>query len=231
VNTPFPVNAPPRPPGRTRVKICGLTRPEDARLAARFGADAVGVVFAPGPRQVTLDQAHRILEASPGYVNRVGVFAGHDPPFIWQAVEHCRLEWIQLSGSAPIEPLAGLPARIIRTVHLRHAGDLRAQAGESADAWLLDAPVLPGAPPGGTGRRFDWELARSLPWPRHQVVMAGGLSADNVEALISLLAPGGVDVSSGVELRPGIKDPGRLAAFFEAVARADRRPDGEREES
>ncbi|MFO7769386.1 MAG: phosphoribosylanthranilate isomerase [bacterium] len=210
-----------RPFCRTRVKICGITRPEDAEAAVCLGADGVGVVFARSPRNVTIQQAKEVLDAAPNYVNRVGVFADQDGSFIWDAVLGCRLDWVQLSGSEPPELPEGLPARVMKTVHVAAAEDLEALAGYPGDAFLLDSPPLPSGRMGGTGRTFDWDLARSLPWPRERVVVAGGLSDENVGEVIRLLRPGGVDVSSGVESRPGVKDPERLRAFFRAVERAD----------
>jgi len=216
---------------RTRVKICGITRPEDAEQAVCLGADAVGVIFARSPRNVTIQRAREVLDTAPGYVNRVGVFADQDASFIWDAVLGCRLDWVQLSGNEPPQLPDGLPARVMKTVHVSSAGDLEALASYPGDAFLLDAPPLPSGRMGGTGKTFDWELARTLPWPRERVVVAGGLDAENVGEVIRMLRPGGVDVCSGVERRPGIKDPDRLRAFFTAVQRADREvTEGAREE-
>jgi phosphoribosylanthranilate isomerase len=226
--------------GRTRVKICGLTRGEDAALAARLGADLVGVVFAESPRRVSVAQAREVLEAVPPRVGRVGVFAGHDAGFIVQAVQACGLRWVQLADGGDRRAVPNVRARVIRVVHEGDAGDamndhagfgVAGAAGEwavgDADAVLLDS--APGGPQrGGTGRRFDWSLARGASAAiKVPVLVAGGLTPENVGEAIATLRPWGVDVSSGVEARPGAKDPARLAAFFDAVRAADgRRADG-----
>jgi phosphoribosylanthranilate isomerase len=207
------------------VKICGLTRPEDAALAARLGAAALGVVLAPSPRQVSTKRAAEVLAAAPPGVARVGVFVGAEVQEIGEAVEVCGLDWVQLSGGSRgglrvgVGELRGQGGwGAIRAVHVGDVGDLERAAGDDADAFLLDAPVRDGRM-GGTGRRFDWGLAAELPWAASRVIVAGGLTAENVAAAIAALRPGMVDVSSGVEAAPGIKDAGRMAAFMEAVRR------------
>jgi phosphoribosylanthranilate isomerase len=208
------------------VKICGLTRPEDAALAARLGAVALGVVLAPSPRQVSAKRAEEVLAAAPG-VARVGVFVGAEAEEIGEAVEVCGLDWVQLSGGSRGGHRVGVGVGelrgqggwgVIRTVHVGGVGDLAMVAAHDADAFLLDAPVQDGRM-GGTGRRFDWAVAAELPWEASRVIVAGGLTAGNVAAAIAALRPGMVDVSSGVEAAPGIKDAGRMAAFMEAVRR------------
>jgi phosphoribosylanthranilate isomerase len=205
---------------RTQVKICGLTRSADVECAVALGADAIGVVFAPSPRRLAPDVAARILDAVPVTVARVGVFTDEPMEFVRDAVAECRLDWVQLAGSGSPDTQARLTTRILRTVHVRAASDLAAAARGVADAFLLDAPPAAGQR-GGTGRTFDWAEATRLPWPRHRVVVAGGLNPDNVRRAMEMLRPGGVDVSSGVESAPGVKDPRLLAAFFDAVARGD----------
>jgi phosphoribosylanthranilate isomerase len=205
---------------RTQVKICGLTRSADVERAVALGADAVGVVFAPSPRRLAPAVAARILAAVPVTVARVGVFTDEPMEFVQDAVAECRLDWVQLAGSCSPDARALLPARILKTVHVSTASDLEAAARGVADAFLLDAPPAAGQR-GGTGRTFDWAAAAHLPWPRHRVVVAGGLDPDNVGRAVALLRPGGVDVSSGVESAPGVKDPRLLAAFFHAIARGD----------
>jgi phosphoribosylanthranilate isomerase len=215
------------------VKICGLTRPEDAVLAVRLGAAALGVVLAPSPRRVTLERAAEVLAAAPPGVARVGVFVGADGREIREAVEVCGLDWVQLSGGFGGELRAGVGVGVgvgvgeqrersgcgvIRAVHVEAAEDLARAADLEADAFLLDAPVRDGRM-GGTGRRFDWGVAAELPWEARRVIVAGGLTAENVAAAVRMLRPAMVDVSSGVEAAPGIKDAGRMEAFMEAVRR------------
>jgi phosphoribosylanthranilate isomerase len=213
----------PVPTHGVAVKICGLTRPEDAAVAARLGAAALGVVLAPSPRRVALDRAAEVLAAAPPGVARVGVFVGAEAGEIGEAVERCGLDWVQLSGGMGGERRAGAGAGagvgVIRTVHVEGAGDLVGVAGDSADAFLLDAPVRDGQM-GGTGRQFDWTAVTALPWERSRLIVAGGLRAGSVAGAIAALRPAMVDVSSGVEAAPGIKDAGRMEAFMEAVRRA-----------
>jgi phosphoribosylanthranilate isomerase len=227
----------PVPAHGVAVKICGLTRPEDAAVAGRLGAAALGVVLAPSPRRVALDRAAEVLAAAPPGVARVGVFVGAGAEEIGEAVERCGLDWVQLSGGMGREQRAGgaggdgagvgagaalgvgVGVGVIRAVHVQGPGDLVGVAGDSADAFLLDAPVRDGQM-GGTGRQFDWTAAMALPWERSRLIVAGGLRADNVSGAIAALRPAMVDVSSGVEAAPGIKDAGRMEAFMEAVRRA-----------
>ncbi|HSJ06618.1 MAG TPA: phosphoribosylanthranilate isomerase [Longimicrobiales bacterium] len=205
---------------RTQVKICGLTRSADVERAVALGADAVGVVFAPSPRRLRPAAAARILDVVPITVARVGVFADEPTEFVLDAVAECRLDWVQLAGPGDPRTPAFLHARILKTVHVTGASDLASAARGVADAFLLDAPPAAGQR-GGTGRSFDWAGAGRLPWPRHRVVVAGGLRPGNVGRAMAMLRPGAVDVSSGVESSPGIKDAELLAAFFAAVTRGD----------
>lgn len=207
---------------RTRVKFCGITRPQDAVHAAMLGVDALGVVFAPSPRRVEIARAIEILDAAPGAVQRVGVFGDQGEAFIREAARRCRLDWIQLSGRTSRKLAASLPARLIKTIHVKGSDDLAAAARYPAEAFLLDAPPL-GDRMGGRGVTFDWSRAETLPWPRWRVIVAGGLTPGNVGEAIRRLRPGGVDVSSGIEASPGIKDRGKMEAFLAAVGLADAR--------
>jgi len=220
---------------RAPAKICGLTRLEDAALAVRLGAAALGVVLAESPRRVDVDQAARVLDVAPRGVARVGVFVDATTDEVLRAVDRCRLDWAQLCGREPDEQVAALRARGVRVLRVHRP--IRAdQAGAAARRDLTDAPVddttrIGGAVPhradallldapggaGGTGRTFDWSLAAAVDWPRDRLVLAGGLDADNVLRAIAAVRPAAVDVSSGVESAPGIKDPARMASFLAAV--------------
>lgn len=207
---------------RTRVKICGLTRPADAARAVELGADALGVVFAESPRQVGIDRAREILAAAPPYVARVGVFVDPELDFVREAVDRCGIDWVQLSGDEPPELAQAIGAPVIKAVHVDGAADLERALEFPAAALLLDAPAIDGRR-GGTGVAFDWSSAERLPWPRSRTIVAGGLRPHNVGNAIRQLRPGGVDVSSGVESAPGVKDPALIEAFITAVREADRR--------
>lgn len=210
----------------TACKICGVTRASDASAAAAAGAAAVGVVFAPGRRQVGTEAAREIFEALPPSVERVGVFVGPDAGLVARAVSVCGLTWVQLSGrETPAEAKAiaaaakqaggGRQVRIVKAVHVTAAADISAYADYPADMFLLD--TSDGGSMGGTGRAFDWDLARDLPWERSRVALAGGLTPANVADAIEVVRPALVDVSSGVESSPGVKDPRRMEEFVAAV--------------
>ncbi len=215
----------PEGPAGLAVKICGLTRPADAALAARLGAAALGVVLAPSPRMVDPARAAEVLSGAPPHVARVGVFVDPDPDLVAEVVAACDLDWVQLSGREPaVRSLAimeaaraAAPGRrapgLLRAVHVRAAEGPERFADYPADAFLLDAPPLRGRF-GGTGRTFDWASVRGLPWPRDRVALAGGLTAENLAKAVAAVRPAMVDVSSGVETAPGIKDPASLSAFL-----------------
>jgi phosphoribosylanthranilate isomerase len=209
---------------RTRIKICGITRPEDARAAAEAGADAVGFVLAASPRRAEAARAAALVEAA-GAARRVGVFVDAAAGEIAEAAERFALHLAQLCGDEPEALAAELTIPVIRAVQLGSPADLVRAASFPAAAFLLDAP-RDGTLRGGTGCGFDPVLADDLPWPRERTVVAGGLTAANVESAILRLRPGAVDVSSGVESSPGVKDPARMRAFVAAVRRADRILDG-----
>lgn len=216
------------------MKICGLTRPADALLASELGAAAVGVVLAGGPRHVSVARAAEVLADVPPGVARVGVFVDPDPDLVAEAVAACALDWVQLSGresaqaagrvmeaAARAVPRAAgheaLPApALLKAVHVESADTLERMAGYPADAFLLEAPPVDGRM-GGTGRTFAWRDAARLPWDHGRVALAGGLTAENVAAAITAVKPALVDVSSGVESAPGVKDRARMAAFLAAV--------------
>lgn len=216
------------------VKVCGLTRPADAALAARLGALALGVVLAPSPRRVDLALATAVFEAAPPDLARIGVFVDPEPGFVAEAVRACDLDWVQLSGTeSPALARAVLASArtgatgdrarpgLLKAVHVRTADDLAGLAEYPADAFLLDAPVTDGRM-GGTGRSFDWAAAAGLTVHRRRIALAGGLTAANLAAAVVAVRPTMVDVSSGVETTPGIKDPARLSAFMEAARRIER---------
>jgi phosphoribosylanthranilate isomerase len=221
------------------VKICGNTNLEDAALAAELGADAVGFVFAPSKRQVTRGQVAAITSHLPPSVERVGVFHSHDVEEIAQTAWQAGLTAVQLHGGLDDDLAARLAdrlagsARIIQTLHWTTdapSGDSQSSAVQLEqqilhlaaagifDRILIDSKV--GAASGGTGISFDWIAARqaftSAPSTLHLIV-AGGLRLDNLARAIAQLQPWGVDVASGVEISPGRKDPGLLAAFIAAA--------------
>lgn len=202
-----------------RVKVCGITRREDALLAADLGASAVGFVFWPhSPRYVEPEAAAEIARALPADVAPVGVFV--DPPLddVRRIAARVGLAAVQLHGDEPATLCDGLPYRVLKAVPV--AGAATRAAAERVPrrvTVLLDArdPVRRG----GTGRTVDWGVAAEVA-ARRRIFLAGGLGPGNVGEALRTVRPYGVDVSSGVEARPGRKDAGRLRVFFEEVARA-----------
>lgn len=205
--------------GRTRLKVCGLTRREDAALAVALGADALGFVFwSKSPRAISADAARVVHEAAPPFVARVGVFVDAGPDEVAATVRRAALDVAQLHGDEPVEGYAGLGVRLVKVATLETDDDV-ARVIEWP-AWvtpLVDA--VDRERRGGTGRVADWARAARVAAVR-PTLLAGGLTADNVAEAIGRVQPWGVDVSSGVEDRPGVKNAERLRAFARAVAAA-----------
>jgi len=205
-----------------RVKICGITRAQDARLAAHLGASAVGFVMWPGsPRRVDADVVRAISRELPPFVARVGVFVDASPEEVSEAVRRAGLDVAQLHGRESVSDYADVPARLIKSVTLQDGDDVDRAAELPVQVTpLVDAPDA--IRRGGTGRTADWTLAGRLA-ARRPILLAGGLSAENLADAIRQVNPWGVDVSSGVETEPGIKSPGRLAAFLAAAVAGEGR--------
>jgi len=204
---------------RVRVKICGVAAPEVARAAAAAGADAVGLVFAESRRRVTVAQAEQVAAALPPFVAAVGVFVDAPVEEVLALAHGIPLDVVQLHGEEPPEEVAALRAQGLRVVKALRVGD-RFDAKEleryrAATAVLLDTRTAGAA--GGTGRSFDWVLARGLS-ERMSVILSGGLTPENVTEALEVVRPYAVDVSSGVET-DGRKDPEKIHAFIEAVRR------------
>ncbi len=204
----------------TAVKICGITRIEDALAAARCGAHAVGLVFyRPSPRYVDPDRAGRIIHALPPFVTAVGLFVDAPAQEVRAVLAQAPISLLQFHGaeSSAFCRQFGLP--YIKAVRVRAGVNLLQYAQDyyDAKALLLDA-FVDGAH-GGTGATFDWSLVRDrLPLP---IILSGGLTADNVAKAIRAVHPWAVDVSSGVEAEKGIKDPAKIAVFISGVRDAD----------
>lgn len=202
-----------------RVKICGITHLEDALHAARCGADALGFVFYPGsPRFIDPDRARQIVAELPPLITTVGLFVNEHPARIRETADYCGLNVIQLHGDEEPGQCNHPPYRVIKAIRL--AG--RQQAAEPADfsvsCLLLDAWVA--GQFGGTGQQCDWETAAGIA-RRHRVLLAGGLTPENVAEAVVRVRPYGVDVSSGVESAPGRKDPERVARFIRMAKESD----------
>jgi phosphoribosylanthranilate isomerase len=204
---------------KTRVKICGITRDEDAHAAIRAGANAIGfVMWQSSPRAVTADQAAAIA-AEAGMVARVGVFVDPTRDEVVEAVRHARLDAVQLHGDEQVDDFLGCGAPIIKAVRLGSEADVDRVLALPAGVTVLVDTQDPDRH-GGTGRVANWALARSVA-SRRRVMLAGGLNSGNVARAIAEVRPWAVDVSSGVERAPGLKDPAAIVAFCHAVERAN----------
>lgn len=199
-----------------RVKICGITSVDDARLAADLGAAAIGIVFWPrSPRCVTLARAEEIVAALPPLVGAVGVFVNQVDEAA-HLVREIGLSAVQFHGDEPAGSYAAFPVRVIKSVPVRDAGARELAAAVPPPATvLLDAhdPVKRG----GTGSTIDWSIAATIASER-PVILSGGLTSANVRDAMEAVHPYAIDVSSGVESSPGQKDPAKLRALFAAVS-------------
>ncbi len=204
---------------RTRIKICGLTRPQDLEAAIQLGADAVGFVFyPPSPRYLSLDQARELALRVPPFVTRVGLFVNADPQQIRDTLAEVQVDLLQFHGEEDAGYCAQFGLPYLKAARVRPGVDLLefARTYATAQGILLDAWV---EAYGGVGQSFDWSLIPSnLPVP---MILSGGLHVDNVGEAVMKIKPWAVDVSSGVEIAKGIKDADKIAAFVTAVRIAD----------
>ena len=199
------------------VKICGITCVEDALAAAQAGAHAIGLMFyEKSPRHVSLATAAAISHALPPEIVRVGVFVNAEEATVRRALAECTLNVLQFHGEETPEYCRGFEAMTVKALRVRDAASLDALEAYSTDAFLLDA-YTPDAH-GGTGARFDWDLAVAAKERfRKPLFLAGGLTAENVAEAVRRVQPFGVDVSSGVESAPGKKDAAKIRAFVAAA--------------
>ncbi len=204
----------------TAVKICGITRAEDALAAAQAGAHAIGLVFhRASPRYVAPAAAREIVRRLPPFVTAVGLFVDLDAAEVRSVLEQVSVQLLQFHGSEPPDYCAGFPLPYLKAVRVRPGVDLLQYAARysSATGLLLDA--FSESAHGGTGAAFDWTLIPArLPLP---VVLAGGLTPQNVAEAVRRVRPWAVDVSSGVEQSKGIKDAVKIAAFIRGARNAD----------
>lgn len=202
---------------RTRVKICGITSVEDALSAVKFGADAIGLVFyAPSPRAVTMEAAKEISAAVPAFVTVVGLFVNAEKAEIEKIVSEVGIDLIQFHGDESSAFCGQFNRPYIKAVRVKPDTNLVQYADDFSDAKALLLDAYTEGVPGGTGKSFDWGLI-----PQHlvkPVILAGGLSAENVAQAIERVKPYAVDVSGGVERAKGLKDVKKIQEFMQQVA-------------
>jgi phosphoribosylanthranilate isomerase len=200
-----------------KVKVCGITNPEDGAFAVETGADAIGLVFAESPRKVSVEEAREIAATLPNGVLKVGVFVNEEPGEVLRLAREVGLDYAQLHGDETPETVTFLReagVKVIKALRVRDAGSIAALEGYGADLVMLDAWSEKAR--GGTGERFDWALAKSLKG-RDNIVVSGGLGPENVREAISFFEPYGVDASSSLEATPGKKDGERVRRFMSAA--------------
>ena len=204
---------------RTRVKICGITRTQDARAAASLGADALGLVFyPPSPRFLSVERAREIRDAVPPFVQTVALFVNADAAQVAQVIGRVHPSLLQFHGEETPAFCAQFGVPYVKACRVAPGVDLLKylRAFDSACGWLLDAHVVEY---GGVGASFDWSLVPDQ--LERPLVLSGGLSRENVAAAVRRVRPWAVDVSSGVESAKGIKDAAKIAAFVAEVRNAD----------
>ena len=201
----------------TVVKVCGITNSGDARVAVDAGADAIGLVFAESPRQVSVEEARRIVAALPENVLKVGVFVDAEPEEVLRIAREVGLDVAQLHGEETPETVTAVRdggVKVMKALRVRDVASLGAMEGYEADLFLLDAYSAKAR--GGTGERFDWGVAKSMRG-RDNIVVAGGLGPENVREAVELFEPYGVDASSSLEDEPGKKNDERVRRFVLAA--------------
>jgi phosphoribosylanthranilate isomerase len=200
---------------KVRIKICGLTRRRDAEAAVEMGADLLGFNFYPrSPRYIDPAQVRAIISGLPRAAVSVGVFVNEDAAKITAVMETAGLGMAQLHGDEPPELCAALPFPVIKALRAGSAKDLEAASAFSTWALLIDSktPVF-----GGSGERPDWVLAAAAKKFSNRLILAGGLTPENAAEAVATVGPWAVDVASGVESEPGIKDLEKMRRFIEAV--------------
>jgi len=198
------------------IKICGIKRLEDAVAAYRFGADAIGFIFAESPRRITAEHAREISRRMPYGLSRVGVFVDSTPDEVMETVEYCDLDLVQLHGNEDEEYCCLIEKEVIKALRVNEETDVLQAWGFGDRPLLLD-----GYCSGGNGARKRYSCLLALLKPGREVIVAGGLAPGNVAEAVSTLRPWGVDVASGVELSTGVKDHALMYSFIEKARKAE----------
>jgi len=204
----------------TRVKICGITNPFDARLAVHAGATAIGLIFARSPRRVTVAAAEEVVEVVPPFVDTVAVFMDAPVQEVRDVCSSLRVHTVQLHGFEGPDYVRELKREfvVVKACSLESTAEVGSLGNYGADAYLVDSRGPAGG--GGTGRTCDWDIARAAA-AQYPVILAGGLSPANVRGAVTRVRPYAVDAATSLEESPGKKDPQKMKRFVEEVLRAD----------
>lgn len=202
-----------------RIKVCGITNRADALTALEAGADALGfILYEESPRFLKNHAAAEIIRALPPFVAKVGVFVNPSEEQVCRAVIECGLDTVQFHGEEPPEFCRKFSAKVIKAFRIRDLESLQQLTSYETNAWLLDSFVPDKL--GGTGAKFNWDLAIEAKKLGRPIILAGGLTPENVADAVRRVRPFAVDVSSGVEMAPGRKDPAKVRAFLAAARQA-----------
>ena len=199
---------------KVKVKICGITNLEDATTAVELGADALGFIFAPSPRQIAPQKARAIIRAVRPFVKTVGVFVDEAPARIREIMQHCDLDWIQLHGDESPAFCDELMPHAIKALRIKDKSSLQAGLAYHGKVRALLLDTYSKEKAGGTGKTFDWELAIKIKNQGTPIILSGGLTPSNIAAAIHVVRPYAVDVNSGIESYPGKKNPVLMKAVM-----------------
>lgn len=198
-----------------KIKICGITNLGDAKASAKLGVDFIGFIFAKSPRRITPSKAKKIIEQLPASIKKVGVFVNEKAETVNNISGYCGLDLVQLHGSEPPSYLKKIGRPVIKAFRIRDKRSLNQLSRYKAKAFLLD--TYKKGKPGGTGETFNWDLAIAAKRYRRPVFLSGGLNPENILDAMKKVRPYAVDVSSGVEKKPGKKDIKKLNKLIKIV--------------
>ena len=201
-----------------RVKICGITHMADAEAAVESGADALGFIFAKSPRQITPQKAKDITRRISPFVKTVGVFVNKQPAKIREIMDFCGLDLVQLHGNEPVSVCSDLAPKVIKAFRVQGEESLLGIADFKGHVRAILLDTYQKGLNGGTGKTFDWRLALKAKKTGIPLVLSGGLCPDNIEEALERMNPFAIDISSGIEKMPGVKDHGRIRIFMDKVA-------------
>ncbi|MBU0484974.1 MAG: phosphoribosylanthranilate isomerase [Proteobacteria bacterium] len=207
---------------RTRIKVCGITNKSEAQRIVALGVDALGFICVESsPRNIDPEKVKEIVATLPPFVDAVGVFVDQDPNVVDEIAQYCGLTFVQLHGSESVEYCKSIGRRVLKAMSVRPGmeADILTPYAGCVNGFLLDTYHEKMA--GGSGETFDWKLLEKLDIPA-PYILAGGLSPENVGAAITQVRPFAVDVNSGVEIEPGVKDIEKVRCLVEEVTKADR---------